>query len=551
MSDEQGSPIDFVSRASVERKAPTPTSLLAYQSNGHCLVIGPLEPALHIAEQLVLPAVTVLVPEGEGEGEVTRRATESGVKVFAGPVSDLQGYLGCFDCKLGGQSLWQLQNAAGAGFDLVVDLSEQAMLNIELPPFGYHAIASLDDTRTKEVLDSLSELQGEFEKPKYFEYDAGICAHSRSGITACTACLDVCSTGAIESSGDGVVFNPYLCQGCGSCATACPSGATRYAYPAPADAIEQLSALLNDHRKSTVEPIILLLHDADTAADRIDGFRDGLNPGTLALAVEETGSVGMDVWFSAFALGVAGIAIDTPAASSSMREALARQIEIANTILAPLGFRDRIGLIEATDSDAVNQFGVGFDRNEIAPASYLTFNDKRQTIRLATDYLLEHCAVTQEQQSVPLPAGAPFGEVVVDSDACTLCLACVSTCPARALQDGETLPQLKFIEAACLQCGMCEQACPEDAISLVPVFRFDSEAARRPAVLNEEEPFNCIACNKPFATARIISRMLTKLQGHWMFEDEKAQRRLKMCDDCRVKDIFIDGEAGIEVHRES
>jgi hypothetical protein len=29
-----------------------------------------------------------------------------------------------------------------------------------------------------------------------------------------------------------------------------------------------------------------------------------------------------------------------------------------------------------------------------------------------------------------------------------------------------------------------------------------------------------------------------KLAGHWMFKDEQARRRLQMCEDCRVRDLF-------------
>ena len=36
--------------------------------------------------------------------------------------------------------------------------------------------------------------------------------------------------------------------------------------------------------------------------------------------------------------------------------------------------------------------------------------------------------------------------------------------------------------------------------------------------------------------------MLAKLAGHWMFQDKPEQlRRLRMCEDCRVKDMFKDG----------
>ncbi len=56
-------------------------------------------------------------------------------------------------------------------------------------------------------------------------------------------------------------------------------------------------------------------------------------------------------------------------------------------------------------------------------------------------------------------------------------------------------------------------------------------------MLNEEEPFCCIVCGKAFATGSVIEAMRTKLEGHWMFQDEASRRRLEMCDDCRVADI--------------
>ena len=84
------------------------------------------------------------------------------------------------------------------------------------------------------------------------------------------------------------------------------------------------------------------------------------------------------------------------------------------------------------------------------------------------------------RRSLPLPAGAPYGAVLVDRDACTLCLSCVSLCPSGALLDNPDRPELRFVEDACLQCGLCANICPEDAITLQP--RMDlSPAALRPA----------------------------------------------------------------------
>jgi ferredoxin len=280
-------------------------------------------------------------------------------------------------------------------------------------------------------------------------------------------------------------------------------------------------------------------------AEHVAGFSAQLDASVLPVAVEEVASVGMDGWFSALAYGAAAVVIDSPDAEKNMTRALAAQISTANDILDGLGLSDSLVMIDDVNAEKLNTLAASHTDTVREVATFKTFNDKRQTIRMAVDHLRRHASVVEE---VSLSGSAPFGKVNVDTQACTLCLACVTVCPARALQDGETLPQLKFIESNCLQCGMCEQACPENAISLTARYLYDSEQALKPAIVNEEKPFNCVVCNKPFATERIIGRMMTKLSGHWMFEDDKAKRRLKMCEDCRVMDIFKD-EQGIDVHK--
>jgi len=103
--------------------------------------------------------------------------------------------------------------------------------------------------------------------------------------------------------------------------------------------------------------------------------------------------------------------------------------------------------------------------------------------------------------------------------------------------DGVDQPLLKFLERNCVQCGLCEATCPEDAISLSPRLLL-TPAVREPRVLNQSQPFNCVRCDKPFGTRQMVEAMMGRLAGHSMFAQSDALRRLQMCADCRVVDMM-------------
>jgi len=150
-----------------------------------------------------------------------------------------------------------------------------------------------------------------------------------------------------------------------------------------------------------------------------------------------------------------------------------------------------------------------------------------------------HLAAPAPVDVVPLAPGAPFGTVKLDVDGCTLCHACVTACPTGALSDNPDRAMLRFTESLCVQCGLCESTCPEKVIAIEP--RLDFQAWNTPQrVLKEEEPFNCIACGKPFGTKSSIDRVLAKLgEKHWMFQGANARRLdvIQMCADCRVEAV--------------
>jgi ferredoxin len=144
---------------------------------------------------------------------------------------------------------------------------------------------------------------------------------------------------------------------------------------------------------------------------------------------------------------------------------------------------------------------------------------------------------------LPLAPGSPFGTLEVNVEGCTLCLSCVGACPTGALIDNPDWPMLRFIEDACVQCGLCKATCPEKVIALKPRLNL-TDLAKSPVVVKEEAPAQCIRCGKAFGMRGAIEKVIEKLSGkHWMFQDGSATERIRMCEDCR---LIIQHERGID-----
>ena len=462
-------------------------------------------------------------------------------------------------------------------FDLVLDLrgpgspdspvSAGTTFTQHAPPQGYFRLPAAGEGETRTLL-KLREMVGEFEKPKFFVYKQKLCAHSRNKQIGCHACIDVCSAEAIssESARQQIKVNPNLCVGCGACTTVCPTGALTYAYPRASEQGVKLKTLLATYARAGGKNAALLLHSQEAGTQWVNKLgraaqlgKSGLHgvpARVLPVALWHTASTGLDVWLTAVAYGASQVwVLMTGEEAPQYADAVRAQMDVAQAIMTGLGYqgvhfaifhagdavREGRGPVDLTVLDAALQAapaqGVG------RAAGFAVQADKRATLELALDHLVAQAPVKVDE--IALPGGvslsrsstsSPFGSLQINKDACTLCLSCVSACPASALQDNTLMPQLKFIEKNCVQCGLCATICPEDAITLQPRLLLTPQRSQA-RVLNEAQPYACVRCSKPFGTLKAIEAMLGKLAGHAMFQGE-ALERLKMCGDCRVIDIY-------------
>ncbi len=509
-----------------------PAKTLDVISEGLCLILGPADVALAAAEALkdhlgvtVLLAPSDDLPDG------------SDYDVVKGKLARASGALGGFETRFdalqqrapegrGAPRLSDPKDGARSQCDIILDLTGNPPL-FPAPEKreGYLRADPANPPGVAAAILAASHLTGTFEKPLYVKTDSLLCAHSRAEQSGCSRCLDLCPTGAISPNGDHVTVDPMICAGCGACSAACPSGAIALDVPTVDSTIRRAQTMASAYLSAGGKAPRLLVVDAHgSEMIRLAArYGEGLPADVVPMEVDALNGFGHAEILAARAAGFASV--DLLLGPATDRAALEAQVAVCNAIC------DGISVIDEADPDALTATLYANACGQVANEPVAPIGTRRQITRAAA------IALNPDAEAIALPEGAPYGAVLVNTESCTLCLACVSLCPSGALGDNEDMPQLRFQEDACLQCGLCASVCPEDAITYEP--RLDlTPAALTQHVLNEEEPFPCVECGALFGSKSAIDRITEKLTGHSMFSDPTKLRMIQMCDNCRVNAQF-------------
>lgn len=507
------------------------------QSAGVCCIVGPTEQAVRMAELVGDELGVTCIVNDAGPVQLP----SANYDMARGELTAARGALGNFRLEFarlqplnpvgrGALGYGEVQASARSECDVFIDLrgGEPAFPSYQKRN-GYFWADPAKTGELERIALTARERVGEFEKTVYFRLETSLCAHSRANQSGCTRCLDVCPTEAIFSMGDHIEIDSDICAGCGSCAAVCPTSAvtmTETPFEALTQVMDVMARVYREHAGEAPRLVFHTLGAGGDAIARLARYGDGLADDLVPLGLEHVDRVGHAEIMAAFGAGYAEVLI--LADSDTDREAVTAEVELARAMLigthnAP----DRVRVIAADELSAAG------DNGGRVSDPVLLVGGRRDITRVTVSAMADRI-----DTPIPLPAGAPYGAIEINSDKCTLCLACVSLCPTGALGDHPDRPEVQFTENACVQCGVCESTCPETAITLVPQLDV-SKAALSARALHGEEPFECIKCGTPFGVASTINRIIEKLENqHWMYTRSDNVQLIKMCDDCRVKSQF-------------
>ena len=507
---------------------------VSYRSQGVCLIVGPTARIGMALE--CLPAglrCITFSPETPKDSDP--------LQSFAGSVTRITGHLGTFRAQVtaGGEArdIGPLSPGDDDLFDLILDLNDTPLLGQEVPPPGYSHCPSSSPREIDRVLSRLARRVGTLYKPRYYHFDESLCAHDRQGVRGCRRCLDSCPADAIGSTGDGNIrVDPYLCRGCGNCTQICPTGALHYAYPERNVTLQRFRQLIAGFNGISDEsPGILFFEDNLKQPKRLFDIADQLPSWILPFPLHSIASIGLEVWFAALTSGATSLYMLPPnTAPAGVIDSLSREVSQARRLLGSLGLeQDRIRIITAREIESLTAWESAHV-SDSGVKDMASPDDKRTLLLSAMEQLL---APDGEAVSFTGGADAGLGGLTLDESRCTLCQACVTLCPERALSMAGDGSQLRFQQAACVQCALCVNGCPERALQLDRVFHFNPSRSIPVVLFESQERVECMRCRKPFTDRRFLEKSIAVVKKLPSFSADQVDL-LKMCPDCRQQEAM-------------
>lgn len=336
--------------------------------------------------------------------------------------------------------------------------------------------------------------------------NADLCMRTQFRKSPCRRCVEVCPDSAIALHPGPTIAD--TCSGCALCVQACPTGAfSTELYPDSA-LFRQTQALLK--RRPSGQKTLSM--SCEHAQRPIGG----------GLRLPCLGVIGENVLFGAALVGFERVdlvrgnceACRLAAGHELLRISLSRAAALARagglgelpltTVQLekggsrPLGRRqmfsgvfDRVRTGAAAVAEAATP-GVDGPTEAVRGAPGAESAGRAFLRRMLRGRSWDCSGAIEHDRDLP------WARVIADEQRCTACAACVRVCPTGALQSTRASQSfaLSFTPSACINCSLCQIACPSHAIAFHREARFTDLLQDQSEVIVTVEMAWCGVCGE-------------------------------------------------------
>ncbi|PSQ28957.1 ferridoxin [Halobacteriales archaeon QS_9_68_17] len=421
---------------------------------------------------------------------------------------------------------------------------------------------------------AVERLLGGVEKPDHLDIDMDVCASGESSQKGCNECVEACPHGAVDRPRiDEVAFDPVACQDCGACTSSCPTGAVTLRDPSNERIAREVETLVEAPDTGGLfggeDPIgeqVVAFVCSESAEEALREYgrlsaagRDLEYPPVLPVRVNCTDTVGEAHALHALAAGADGVAVVGCGGSClhSGPDPKAELVERVNAACRDLGLGERMTFLAPDPADpdgfvdSLSSFVDGLGESPVPAGEHAAtgdVDDGRATAPFDNhSWALEsvRAIVDHAEPERDVVRGlSSFGRMAVSDDDCALTPSCATLCPTDAIRRKET--DLQFDHERCVNCGLCEEGCPESAItmrdgldlSLLPENSGDFEDPAWSTVY-EGEMLACVRCGREFTSVESAEKVESEVGERVAGIAPDAEHSVfEYCNDCRPKLLF-------------
>ncbi|EDP6888851.1 4Fe-4S dicluster domain-containing protein [Campylobacter upsaliensis] len=379
---------------------------------------------------------------------------------------------------------------------------------------GCYDLANFKDER--ELLSFLQSKSPNYHFKTFITYNSSVCQYHKRRSEHCAKCAELCPTTAILKDDEERIleFSQIDCLGCGGCVSVCPSGSLDYA-PMNRDSFFKMLDFVRGSKICIIPKKMPLEH-----------LNLNLSEGVLPFMIEGEKWLSNLHFLSLLQSSGANLVFYTDFVSRGSAEA----IELLNAV-----FERKFGKKAVLVAKDEKELESALKELEFIEGLNFSFHNNTPTNRENFAVRLRHLINDENLGVVESGEWLRYGDLRLNVDTCTLCLACVGACNVGALIADSKENALKFNPSLCTTCGYCEASCAEkDTLKLERSGLRLEKSYFDFRTLTKDELFACVECGKEFATKKAVEKIASLMRDKFA-NDEAKLKSLYCCADCKAK----------------